>query len=134
MRISLLVNTPLRQPIFVLGIHTTDLINVTTTTSSDTFRAQVLSAGQHDFLVKLQQCPLIPGTYSFRLSVDVEDPIKNVFYCDGLHPFAVRSHDLARSGPDFEGFFFLNATWRESHEWQWHSTVSGHLHTEPGAL
>jgi hypothetical protein len=116
-RFSLLAHRPLRNPIFVLGIHTTDFVNVTTTTSSMAFRSRTLAVGRHDFVVRLRDCPLSPGAYSFRVSVDVEDPIKNILYCDGLRPFAVRSQDLARSGPELEGFFTLKSEWQDiSHE------------------
>ena len=110
-RFTLLAKKPLRNPIFVLGVHTTDFVNVTTTTSSETFRQETLAAGEHEFCVRLSDCPLTPGAYSFRLSVDVEDPIRNIFYCDNLHSFTVRSDDLARSGPELEGFFLLQSSW-----------------------
>jgi ABC-type polysaccharide/polyol phosphate transport system ATPase subunit len=112
-RFSVEAKKPLISPIFVLGVHTTDFINVTTTTSSETFTKQVLPAGRHEFLVRLQDCPLIPGAYSFRISIDVEDPIKNIYYSDGLEPFTVRSTNLARSGPELEGFFLLSSDWTE---------------------
>ena len=113
-RFSLLAHRPLKRPIFVLGVHTTDFVNISTTTSLDTFRDRILAPGKHDFTVRLQDCPLTPGAYSLRLSVDVEEPVRNIFYSDGLNPFNVRSNDeLARSSPDMEGFFRMHAQWSE---------------------
>jgi hypothetical protein len=127
-RFTLRAKKPLRNPIFVVGIHTTDFVNVTTTTSFDTFRTRVIEAGEHVFSVRLPNCPLIPRTYSFRLSVDVEDPIRNVFYCDGLSPFAVRSQELTRTGPELEGFFLMNSTWRQLEPGA--ATTLGELHAK----
>ena len=110
-QIRLLANKRLINPIFVLGIHTTDFIKVTTTTSLDEFRNQVLGPGPYELLVRLRDCPLTPGAYSFRLSIDVEDPIRNIFYCDALYPFSVGSKQLLRTGPELEGFFLLDAAW-----------------------
>jgi len=110
-QIRLLANKRLINPIFVLGIHTTDFIKVTTTTSLDEFRNQVLGPGPYELLVRLRDCPLTPGAYSFRLSIDVEDPIRNIFYCDALYPFSVGGKQLSRTGPELEGFFMLDAEW-----------------------
>lgn len=112
-RFSLMAHLPLRRPIFVIGVHTTDFINVTTATSSHHFREQTIPAGRHDFLVTLKRCPLTPGVYSLRLSLDVEDPVRNIFYCDSLSPFAVKSKNLSRTDPTMEGFFLLDSKWRE---------------------
>ncbi len=112
-RFVLHASRPLKNPIFVLGLHTTDFIKVTTTTSAAAFRSRVFAEGQHEFLVRLSECPLIPGSYSFRLSIDVEDPIRNIFYCDSLYPFTVRSEHLSRTDPELEGFFLLSANWKE---------------------
>ncbi len=113
-RFKLLVHRPLRRPIFVLGVHTTDFVNVSTITSQEVFRESVIEPGEHEFSVRLRDCPLTPGAYSFRLSVDVEDPIRNIFYSDGLSPFNVRSgEDAARSAPDMEGFFRMEALWNK---------------------
>jgi ABC-type polysaccharide/polyol phosphate transport system ATPase subunit len=110
-RIKFLANRRLVNPIFVLGIHTTDFVKVTTTTSSDVFRTQILEPGPYELRVRLRDCPLTPGAYSFRLSLDVEDPIRNIFYCDALCPFSVGSSHLPRTGPELEGFFLLDSEW-----------------------
>lgn len=125
-RFKLLAKKPLRNPIFVLGVHTTDFINVTTTTSTETFRQDTLAPGEHEFCVRLSDCPLTPGAYSFRLSIDVEDPIRNIFYCDNLHSFTVRSDALARSGPELEGFFLLQSTWSNQADQQAEAVVRIH--------
>ena len=113
-RLTLRAAKPLKKPIFVLGIHTTDFINVTTTTSNEAFRQKSLAPGRYTFLVTLTDFPLAPGAYSLRLSVDVEEPIRNIFYCDNLYSFTVHHDELARSGPELEGFVLLASTWHEA--------------------
>lgn len=113
-KLALHVNKALKNPIFVLGIHTTDFVNITTTTSDNIFRERTLPTGHHEVYVCLSNCPLTPGAYSLRFSVDVEDPIKNVLYCDSLHPFTIQSTTTSRSGPEFEGFFLSGSTWNLS--------------------
>jgi ABC-type polysaccharide/polyol phosphate transport system ATPase subunit len=112
-RFSLRVNKPLRYPIFVVGIHTTDFVNVITTSSDDTFRGDFVEPGEHVFSARLPKCPLVPRTYSLRFSVDVEHPIRNVFYADSLCSFAVRSDSLSRTGPELEGFILSASIWLE---------------------
>lgn len=123
-RFVLQVARVLRNPIFVLGIHTTDFVNVTTTTSRDCFRGQVFEAGRHEFTVGVRNFPLIPGAYSFRLSIDVETPIRNIFYCDSLAAFSVRSIQLNRTNPELEGFFLMDAEWRGNDEGRHNRTAA----------
>ncbi len=110
-KFDLVVRQPLRMPIFVLGVHTTDFVNVTTTTSGQVFRGEELPPGRYELSACLRNSPLAPGAYSVRLSIDVEDPVKNVLYCDALHPFTIRGGAVSRSDPGMEGFFLSNADW-----------------------
>ncbi len=103
---------PLISPLFVVGIHTTDFIYLTTTTSSDNYRHMTLPPGPHEIALNIDRFPLLPNVYSIRLSIDVETPIKNVLYGENLHHFTVRSSGLQRSGSNCEGFFpFEKCTW-----------------------
>ncbi|NWG75115.1 MAG: ABC transporter ATP-binding protein [Rubrivivax sp.] len=110
-KFDLWVKKPLSKPIFVLGVHTTDFVNVTTTTSGQLFRNESLMPGRYELSACLRKSPLAPGAYSVRLSIDVEDPVKNILYCDALHPFTIRGGSVSRSDPELEGFFLSNADW-----------------------
>jgi lipopolysaccharide transport system ATP-binding protein len=110
-RVRLKAKKALINPIFVVGVHTTDFIKVTTTTSMNQFRRQVVEPGEWELRVRLRSCPLTPGAYSFRLSVDVEDPIRNILYCDALCPFSVGGRHFSRTGPELEGFFVVETDW-----------------------
>ncbi len=98
----------LHNPIFIYGVHTTDFVYITTTLSSDEIKASDVPAGEHEIRFRIDAIPLLPGVYSSRISIDVEDPIKNLFYGDNLLKFMVVSDDVQRTSPLCEGFFILN--------------------------
>ncbi len=103
---------PIDQPIFVFGVHTTDFVYVTTTTSSPEIRSATLAAGIHELSFTVGSFPLLPGAYSVRLSIDVEEPIKNVFYGENLLQFSVVSRQIQRTSSHCEGFFLLATQWQ----------------------
>ncbi|MDP1863194.1 MAG: ABC transporter ATP-binding protein, partial [Thiobacillus sp.] len=104
---------PLVAPIFVIGIHTTDFVYISTATTPPELREITLPPGIHDLSLKVSDFPLLPGVYSIRFSLDVEDPIKNILYGENLYSFTVVSKDLQRSAAYCEGFFQLrNSRWQ----------------------
>jgi len=105
-------NKPLNKPIFVFGVHTTDFVNVTTTTSPPELRATELPVGTHELSFGIEYFPLLPGVYSARLSIDVEEPVKNIFYGENLFQFSVLEKTMQRTSPQCEGFFLLNTRWQ----------------------
>lgn len=103
---------PLIAPIFVFGIHTTDFVYITTTTSPQSLRDTTFSPGDHTLILNINKFPLLPGAYSVRFSLDVEDPIKNILYGDNLCHFSISSGGLQRTASSCEGFFLLNTNWQ----------------------
>lgn len=101
----------LRLPTFVFGIHTTDFVYITTTSSPRSAVDPVLSVGTHEVVLSVPEVPLLPGAYAARLSIDVEDPVKNIFYAENLLHFLVRGYGVQRTSTDCEGFFPLDAAW-----------------------
>ena len=99
---------PLAAPLFVIGVHTTDFVYITTATSPQALRTTTLPAGTHELSLCINHFPLLPGVYSLRFSMDVEEPIKNILYGENLCPFSVISKDLLRSASYCEGFFQMN--------------------------
>ena len=86
---------PLVAPLFVIGIHTTDFVYITTATSPEELRNTTLPAGIHEVSLRIHHFPLLPGVYSIRFSMDVEEPIKNILYGENLCHFSVISTRLA---------------------------------------
>jgi ABC-type polysaccharide/polyol phosphate transport system ATPase subunit len=105
------VNKPLVKPIIVFGVHTTDFVYITTAASPHEVRLLEFPCGVVEVKFVVERCPLLPGAYSVRLSLDVEDPIKNIFYGDNLINFTVVSSELQRTSSQCEGFFLLETKW-----------------------
>ena len=104
---------PLNAPLFVIGIHTTDFVYIFTATSPKELRATTLPKGIHELSLSVDNFPVLPGVYSIRFSMDVEEPIKNVLYGENLCHFSVTSKDLQRSASYCEGFFELkDSRWK----------------------
>ena len=99
---------PLAAPILHIGIHTADFVYISTATSPQDLRKTTLPAGIHELSLDVNHFSLLPGVYSIRFSVDVEDPIKNVLYGENLYHFTVVSKDIQRSASSCEGFFPMN--------------------------
>ena len=110
--IRLQANKSLIAPSFVFGVHTNDFVYITTTTSPNSLHATALPPGIHEIVLRIKDFPLLPGTYSTRFSLDVEEPVKNILYGDNLSHFSVLSRDLQRTAPQCEGFFLLDTTWQ----------------------
>ncbi len=101
------------NPIFFVGFHTTDFIQLTTAITPESLREQTLPQGMHELSMAIDRFPLLPGPYATRISIDVEDPIKNIFYVDNRCHFRVVSNTLQRSSPQCGGGFFkLNTNWQ----------------------
>jgi ABC-type polysaccharide/polyol phosphate transport system ATPase subunit len=104
-RVRIKANKPLVAPMLHIGIHTTDFVYLSTATSPQELRNTTLPPGIHEFSLDVNHFSLLPGIYSIRFSVDVEDPIKNVLYGENLYHFTVISKDMQRSAFHGEGFF-----------------------------
>ncbi|NMG28281.1 ABC transporter ATP-binding protein [Aromatoleum evansii] len=115
-RFKIRAHREIRNPIFFIGFHTTDFIYLTASITPGSLRKKTLSEGTHEFSMRIDNFPLLPGAYATRLSIDVEEPIKNIFYADNLCHFRVTSSNLQRSSPECQGgFFSLEAHWSHQH-------------------
>lgn len=106
-RIRLKIIRELVAPIFLVGIHTTDFVYVATASSKNKYRDRTLSAGIHVVELDIAHFPILPGAYSLRLSIDVEDPIKNVLYGESLYHFSVVDSNMHHIRSPVFGFIPL---------------------------
>ncbi len=112
--LKLKLNKPLKKPIIVFGVHSTDFVYITTTTSGEELRSLELDTGEYEFTFRIKQLPLLPRTYSARISIDVEEPVKNVFFGENMFQFSiVAGQDFQRTSPENEGFFKLETQWQQ---------------------
>ena len=111
--VKIQINKEITKPIIFVGFHTTDFVYLTASSSNDLLKENTFAIGEHVLIIKMLNFPLLPGAYSVRLSIDVEEPIKNVFYGDGLCHFSVNSQTLQRATPQCGGgFFAIETTWQ----------------------
>ncbi len=110
------VHQRLMEPIFGIGIHTSDFIYLTTEQSFGRLNVEVIEPGIHELSFKMKAIPLLPGVYAFRLGVARGQSGGASFYKDNALHFQVTVNNVSRSwntAPD-EGFFALNAEWELS--------------------
>jgi hypothetical protein len=110
LHIRVQAHKPIINPFFFVGFHTTDFVFLTASSSGEMFRTDVLTIGTHELSMIINKFPLLPGAYSTRISIDVEEPIKNILYGDGLCHFTVVSSSLQRTAPECGGGFFMVET------------------------
>lgn len=110
-KIKLKVNTNIALPAFVIGVHTTDFVYIATSKSLITSNESTLAPGIYDFRCNFPKIMLLPGAYSFRLSIDRGRFTTNIYYGENLLRFNVISDEIKRSDSDAEGFFPLATSW-----------------------
>ncbi|MDP2978889.1 MAG: Wzt carbohydrate-binding domain-containing protein, partial [Thiobacillus sp.] len=112
-RVVYKVNKPLQEPIFGLGVHTTDFLYLATSQSIGQLMPGKLSPGTYTLSYKVRSFPFLPGVYSLRLGVALGGSFQPVFYSENVLPIQVIAPHINRavaSGTN-EGFISLNGVW-----------------------
>ena len=118
LRVRYLTRKRLVEPIFGVGIHTTDFIYLSTEQSYGHLQVDALEPGIHQVSFKMTSIPLLPGVYSFRLGIAGGKSGGALFYSDSALHFQITATGLSRAWntASDEGFFALNAEWEISHQ------------------
>ena len=103
----------IEEPKFIVGIHTTDFIYVSTFHNRGFCDADIIQAGEHEMRCTITSLNLSPGVYSLRLGVDVGKIEKNVFYGENLLHFKVVGDERYRSEFGNEGIMALGVDWHQ---------------------
>jgi ABC-type polysaccharide/polyol phosphate transport system ATPase subunit len=106
------LHSALRQPIFGVGIHTTDSLYLTTHNSiEEAGHPKALSNGlcRVDFAIK--GLPFLPGLYSLRLGVHAGGLSSPLFYAENVLQFQVEDRFMTRAEASHSGFVALNGSW-----------------------
>lgn len=111
-RISLHVNNEIPKPSLVFGFHTLDFFYLWTAVSPIDALPERLPPGDHIISIQMTEFPLINGVFSARLSIDIGDIQKNIFYGENIFHFKVISPTLVRSRPDAEGIIDIPTRWQ----------------------
>jgi hypothetical protein len=105
------VRKPLPQPQLLFGFHTIDFFYVWTTASPRDTLPDTLEPGEHTLTLQIPDFPFINGVFSVRVSIDVGEVAKNVFYGESLLYFKVNDPNLIRARPEAEGIVTLPTCW-----------------------
>ena len=102
-----------KQPVFGIGLHTTDFIYLATNHIDHKSSRAVLDSGLHTFECVIRSLPLLPRTYAIRVGISVGEQRDTAFYVENALMFRVVGADLNRTSPDSsEGFIALETEWR----------------------
>ena len=103
----------LPNPIFGLGVHTTDFLYLATSQSVESLPHGDLAAGMYTVCYKIKRFPFLPGIYSLRLGVALGDSFQAVFYAENVKQIHVVSRDVNRAlvSQPGEGFIAMEGEW-----------------------
>ncbi|MDE2082421.1 MAG: ABC transporter ATP-binding protein [Burkholderiales bacterium] len=106
------VHEPIDHPMFGFGVHTTDLLYLSTEITEDRYRGVRIEPGRMIVSATINSVPLLPGAYSLRIGVNGGEVTRNIFYAENVAPLLIRSRSQGRSQAAAEGFFPLNVSWQ----------------------
>ncbi|MHB1213697.1 MAG: ABC transporter ATP-binding protein [Thiobacillus sp.] len=112
-KIKYRIKNALHDPIFGIGIHTTDFLYLATSQSIGELKPGTLSPGLYVLSYKVRRFPFLPGIYSLRLGVALGASFQPVYYSEGVIPVQVVSGNINRAvaGHSGEGFVSLDGIW-----------------------
>jgi len=107
------VLNPLPDPIFGIGIHTTDFFYLTTSQSIGALAPGMLKPGLYTLSYKVHDFPFLPGVYSLRLGVALDGSFQPVFYSENVVSIQVVAGNANRAvvSSQSEGFIALDGSW-----------------------
>jgi ABC-type polysaccharide/polyol phosphate transport system ATPase subunit len=108
------VKRPIPEPVFSIGIHTTDLLYLANNQSLEHLSPGPLDPGTYRVDLVVRRFPFLPGVYSLRLGVAAAGSFQALFYCENVIPVRVASTSLNRAvvSRKNEGFVGLEGEWR----------------------
>jgi lipopolysaccharide transport system ATP-binding protein len=113
--VRLRISQELTLPTFGIGVHTTDLLYLTTHNSESDLHVDSLPPGDYELRWRVKDCPLLPGVYCFRLGVTTGAAAIAAFYGENLLTFQVLSGTKYLAAANRHGFFALEAHWAPPH-------------------
>jgi lipopolysaccharide transport system ATP-binding protein len=111
-RLRFTAHKELRSPFFGVGVHTTDLLYLTTHNSDEQVPLECIPPGQYEITCRVRNLPLIPGVYALRVGITEDRTTRTLFYGENLVHFQVINNpNRPLSGANRHGFFALDAEW-----------------------
>lgn len=109
--LSIRVNDFLECPIFAIGVHTVDQLNIATPRSKAGGLPESLSSGEYKVRCTIESLPLLPGAYALRASISAGKISSTILYVENQWHFKVSSAGFERSMVGAEGLVSLSAEW-----------------------
>ncbi len=109
-RLRYQVLNEIKEPIFGIGIHTTDFIYLATQHSIDQIKLDKLEVGLHEFVFDISSFPFMPGIYSLRTGVAEGLASRTIFYAENLLHFEVITENVTDMVWN-EGLVSLSGLW-----------------------
>lgn len=104
---------PLHNPIFGVGVHTSDMLYLATAHSDQQLAIKQIAAGEHVLRCTFRRLLLLPGVYSLRFGLSESGNSAPTVYAENLKHFQVVVAGSKENVPaDQEGFFALDTEWR----------------------
>lgn len=118
LNVRYLTHQRITDPIFGVGIHTSDFIYLSTEQSYGRLNVGTVEPGIHELSFKMKSIPLLPGVYSFRLGIADGKSGGASFYKDNALHFQITTTGISRAWntASDEGFFALDAEWAITHQ------------------
>lgn len=111
-RVRFKVRKELKSPVLGVGVHTPDLLYLTTHNSDDQLRLDRLPIGDYESICEIKNCPLLPGVYALRIGISGGLTAQPYFYGENLVHFQVVTDPAIRIlEANRHGFFEMNARW-----------------------
>lgn len=101
---------PLREPVFGIGVHTTDFVYLATRQSNEQIDVKALGEGSYVVTFDVPAFPFMPGVYSLRAGVAEGASCRTIFYAENLVHLQVVS-DSAGDRTWNEGIVELAGAW-----------------------
>lgn len=112
-RVTYKINRTLPEPIFGLGVHTTDFVYLATSQSLGELAPGTLTPGVYILKYKIRSFPFLPGVYSLRLGIALAGSFQPILYSESVKPIEVAASNINRAvvSAQSEGFISLNGEW-----------------------
>jgi len=110
-RLTYKANNRLTNPVFGLGVHTTDFLYLTTHYSDSKTASQCINPGEFTVICRINHFPLLPGAYALRAGVSAGQLHTTVFYAENILTFRVASENPEFAESERQGFIPLDASW-----------------------
>lgn len=111
-RVRLTTTREVRMASFGIGVHTSDMLYLSTLDSDKQLPLESLPPGSHEFVCRISRLPLVPGVYALRFGLSEGAGAHQAYYGENLLHFQVVSGERVDIEPFAgNGFFTMDGRW-----------------------